>query len=103
MNDLSITKELKQVNFKYVSNNLTFEGTCDVTSEKKVENINASVSVKVGEMDTNIGNVSNNGSVSVNIWNTEYKNMVDVVAAALKSMATDLANYYNVQSNSEIV
>lgn len=103
MNDLSITKELKQVNFKYVSNNLTFEGTCDVTSEKKVENINASISVKVGEMDTNIGNVSNNGSVSVNIWNAEYKNMVDVVAAALKSMATDLANYYNVQSNSEIV
>lgn len=35
MNNLSITKELKQVNFKYVSNNLTFEGTCDVTSEKK--------------------------------------------------------------------
>ena len=103
MNDLSITKELKQVNFKYVSNNLTFEGTCDVTSEKKVENINASVSVKVGEMDTNIGNVSNNSSVSVNIWNAEYKNMVDVVAAALKSMATDLANYYNVQFNSEIV
>lgn len=103
MNDLSITKELKQVNFKYVSNNLTFEGTCDVTSEKKVENINASVSVKVGEMDTNIGNVSNNCSVSVNIWDAEYKNMVDVVAAALKSMATDLANYYNVQSNSEIV
>lgn len=103
MNDLSITKELKQVNFKYVSNNLTFEGTCDVTSEKKVENINASVSVKVGEMDTNIGNVSDNGSVSVNIWNAEYKNMVEVVAAALKSMATDLANYYNVQSNSEIV
>lgn len=103
MNDLSITKELKQVNFKYVSNNLTFEGTCDVTSEKKVENINASVSVKIGETDTNIGNVSNNGSVSVNIWNAEYKNMVDVVAAALKSMVTDLANYYNVQSNSEIV
>lgn len=103
MNNLSITKELKQVNFKYVSNNLTFEGTCDVTSEKKVENINASVSVKVGEMDTNIGNVSNNSSVSVNIWNAEYKNMVDVVADALKSMTTDLTNYYNVQSNSETV
>lgn len=54
-------------------------------------------------MDTNIGNVSNNSSVSVNIWNAEYKNMVDVVADALKSMTTDLTNYYNVQSNSETV
>lgn len=102
MNNLSITKELKQVSYKYVSGSLIFDGTCDVTSEKKVENINASVSVKVGEMDTNIGNVSNNGSISVNIWNSEYKNMVDQVASALKSMELDLTNYYNVQSNTEV-
>lgn len=103
MNNLDITKELKQVNFKYVSSNLTFEGTCEVTTEKKVQNISTQVSVKDNDTDIGIGSATSNGSISVNIWNSEYKSMIDKVAAALKALALDLFNYFNVQSNTQTV
>ena len=49
----------------------------------------------------NIGSVSSNGSTSINIWNSEYKSLIDTVATAFKSLQTDLTNYYNVQSVSD--
>jgi hypothetical protein len=101
MNKLDVTKEIKQVTYTYTSDNLTFEGTCNVDSKKVVSDVNAQVSVKQGEAPMNIGSVSSNSSTSINIWNSEYKSLIDTVATAFKSLQTDLTNYYNVQSVSD--
>ena len=99
MNKLDVTKEIRQVTYTYTSDNL--EGTCNVDSKKAVSDVNAQVSVKQGEAPMNIGSVSSNGSTSINIWNSEYKSLIDTVATAFKSLQTDLTNYYNVQSVSD--
>lgn len=101
MNKLDVTKEIRQVTYTYTSDNITFEGTCNVDSKKAVSDVNAQVSVKQGEAPMNIGSVSSNGSTSINIWNSEYKSLIDTVATAFKSLQTDLTNYYNVQSVSD--
>jgi hypothetical protein len=101
MNKLDVTKEIRQVTYTYTSDNLTFEGTCNVDSKKAVSDVNAQVSVKQGEAPMNIGSVSS--STSINIWNSEYKSLIDTVATAFKSLQTDLTNYYNVQSVSDIL
>ena len=97
MNKLDVTKEIRQVTYTYTSDNLTFEGTCNVDSKKAVSDVNAQVSVKQGEAPMNIGSVSSNSSVSINIWNNGYKGLIDTVATAFKSLQTDLTNYYNVE------
>jgi hypothetical protein len=101
MNKLDVTKEIRQVTYTYTSDNLTFEGTCNIDSKKVVSDVNAQVSIKQGEAPMNIGNVSSNSSVSINIWNNDYKGLIDTVATAFKSLQTDLTNYYNVQSVSD--
>ena len=40
MNTLEITKEIKQVAFKYTTAAYQFTGTCDVTVDNSVTNIN---------------------------------------------------------------
>ena len=99
MNDLEITKEIKQVAFKYTTAAYQFSGTCDVTEDDSVTNINTQVSIKTDEMTQSIGNCSNNSNTSVNIYNTAYKDRIDVIAAEFKLLCADLTEEYSNLSN----
>lgn len=50
MNTLEITKEIKQVAFKYTTAAYQFTGTCDVTVDNSVTNINTQVGIKADDM-----------------------------------------------------
>lgn len=92
-NTLEIKKEIKQVTFSYSTTVLKFDGTCDVTSEKKIQNVNSQIMLKDGSVG--IGNATSNGSTSVNIWNEEYKQYIDSAAHDFKNLQSDLAEHYS--------
>lgn len=95
MNTLEITKEIKQVAFKYTTAAYQFTGTCDVTVDNSVTNINTQVGIKADDMAQSIGNCSSNNNTSINIYNIEYKDSIDVIAADFKVLCTDLAEEYS--------
>lgn len=96
INTLEITKEIKQVTFKYTAQNYEFNGSCNVTSVKEVTDINTQVSVKTGNMSTTIGNCSSNGSTNVNIYDAQYKDKIDEVAHYFKQLQADLDEEYSI-------
>lgn len=101
MNTLEITKEIKQVTFKYVADVYEFTGTCNVTAEKEVTNISAQVYITsstdgIESPRASIGNVSSNGSTNVNIYDKTYKDKIDEVAHYFKLLQEDLTKKYNV-------
>lgn len=91
MNTLTINKEIKQASFTYETETLIFTGTCEVSSDNVVGNTNAQINLING---TNIGNCGNNGNASVNIWNSEYKDLIDVAAYEFKNLQNDLITKY---------
>lgn len=93
-NTLNIDKELKKIDFTYLTTTFKFNGTCTVNSNFEVEDINAQISFKSNDMY--IGNCSSNGGTSINIWNNEYKQYIDSVALEFKSLQEDLISHYSV-------
>lgn len=100
MNTLEITKEIKQVTFKYVADIYEFTGTCSVTVDKEIKDITAQVGLKGTNVEspsssTHIGSCSSNGSTNVNIYNNEYKDKIDEVAHHFKTLQADLSVKYS--------
>lgn len=96
MNTLNIDKEVKKVDFTYSTTTLKFTGTCYVSADKTVSDIQAQIYLKDNQ-DINIGNCSSNGSTSVNIWNSSYKSYIDTAAAAFKDLQEDLISHYSTE------
>lgn len=98
-NTLNIDKEVKKVDFTYITTTFKFNGTCTVNSDLEVNDINAQISFKSNDM--NIGSCSSNGGTSINIWNNEYKQYIDSVASEFKSLQEDLISHYNIANFNE--
>lgn len=92
MNTLEISKEIRRISFTYTTEQYKFTGNCDVNSDNTVTNIDAQVMTLNGD---NIGSCNSNGGASVNIWNSAYKDSIDIVSYNFKSLQTDLFNKYN--------
>lgn len=99
MNTLNIDKEVKKVDFTYMTTTLKFNGTCTVSANKEVSDIIAQINLK--ENDINIGNCNSNDSISINIWNNEYKSYIDSVATEFKKLQEDLVSHYNNSSSND--
>lgn len=100
MNSLNIDKEVKKVDFTYTTTSLKFTGTCYVSADKVVSDIQAQIFIN-GDASTNIGNCSSNGNTTVNIWNSTYKSYIDTAATDFKALQQDIASHYSTTTFSE--
>lgn len=91
-NTLNINKEIKQVTFTYLTTTMKYEGTCSVTVLLEVTDINAQVMLLDSSMT--IGNCSSNGSTTVNIYDNNHKDKIDLVAHEFKTLQSDIAAHY---------
>ena len=89
-NTLEITEEVKRVNFKYTAQNYEFIGSCNITEDVNLVDINAQVIIKISNSPMAIGNCSSNGEVNVNIYQVAYKDKIDEVASYFKQLQSDL-------------
>lgn len=97
MNTLEITKEIKQVAFKFTTAAYQFTGTCDVQIDGIVTNINTQISTRIDDDSyESIGNGHCNGNTSVNIYNPVYKDRIDSIALDFKSLCAALKEEYSV-------
>lgn len=101
MNELIINKETKNSEFTYTTEKFRFTGNCTVNADKTVENVNAQVYLLSNEIS--IGNCSSNGSTSVNIYNNEYKSMIDTVAQDFKALQGELTTKYLTSTFNELL
>lgn len=93
MNTLTITKEVKQVQFNYETENLIFVGNCEIAEDGTVNSVNAQINLSDS---TAIGNCnSHNNSISVNIWNSDHKEVIDTAASEFKNLLSELNTSYS--------
>lgn len=103
MNTLEIIKEITQITFTYSAAPYEFSGSCNLTVEKKIKDINAQVNMLVNAVQISVGNCSSNGSTNVNIYNDEYRGKIDEVAHYFVQLQEALdKKYITTEINSEV-
>lgn len=94
MNNLTINKESKKVEYTYTTEMFKFTGTCQLDINNVIEEVQSEV--RLIQDDRSIGNCSSNSNSSVNIWDGNYKSYIDVIATSFKALQDEIIAQYTI-------